>query len=239
MEAVRSAAKIGGHALEVLPDAPPFGTALLNGFGLRGLHCGSGLNLHAGWLNTDRLCLINEAGHASVPDRLTRIGPTHYYLEHDHTYSLPVADGVFAWVYAEHFIEHITLDEAVCWLAEVRRVLKVGGLLRLSTPDLRRYAVGYVNGADDFFARHRQQLLSMGVKEVPTRPAWMMNQIFRFWGHQWIYDLDEVRTVATAAGFASVAVVECGFRQGQVAAVVALDLPVRSDESLYVEIRRT
>jgi hypothetical protein len=65
----------------------------------------------------------------------------------------------------------------------------------------------------------------------------MLNQIFQLWGHRWIYDFDELRTIAGAAGFASEQVTECSFRQGQVPELSALDLPLRSDESLYVELK--
>jgi hypothetical protein len=76
----------------------------------------------------------------------------------------------------------------------------------------------------------------MGVKNVPMRPAWMVNQIFRNWGHQWIYDVEEIRFIATLAGFSGDAVKECSFRSGKHSGLSSLDLENRSDESLYVEI---
>lgn len=232
-------AEIQGRSLELLPDTLALSCARLHELGLRGLHCGSGLNLQRQWLNTDMIRLIDQSGHATLPGRLACIDHTAYYLEHDHTKPVPVDDGAFDWVYSEHFIEHISFQDAVQWLKEMRRLLKVGGLLRLSTPDLHRYAGGYLNGSDGFFDLHRRRLQDMGMKDVPSRPAWMMNQIFRFWGHQWIYDFDELRLALAAAGFAKEAVLQCSFRQGQVPEVCALDLPIRSDESLYVEVRRS
>jgi predicted SAM-dependent methyltransferase len=228
--------KIPGNTLEVLPDPLSLTSSSLKAHGLRGIHCGSGLNFHPGWLNTDQLRLEDQAGHTSLPGRLTRIDQTRYYLEHDHTQPLPLPDNAFDWAFSEHFIEHIHPNEAVLWLHEIRRVLRKDGLLRLSTPDLRRYVAGYLDRTDSFYQQHRSSLSAMGFKDIPTRPAWMINQIFRFWGHQWVYDLEEVRMVAMAAGFAHDAVVECNFRQGLIPDVYELDLPIRSDESLYVEI---
>ena len=66
-----------------------------------------------------------------------------------------------------------------------------------------------------------------------------MNQIFRFFGHQWIYDLEEMQEIADPAGFGRDAVTECSFQQGSLAAVAGMDQAEHSDESLYVEIRRT
>lgn len=41
----------------------------------------------------------------------------------------------------------------------------------------------------------------LGVTAMPERRAWMIKQIFRYCGHQWIYALDELRHAATEAGF--------------------------------------
>jgi predicted SAM-dependent methyltransferase len=231
--------KLPGGALEELSDALPLSSEALAKLGLRGIHCGCATNLQPGWLNIDRLRFVDAAGRESVPGRLIRIDSARCYLEHDLTRPLPVADAVFDWAFSEHFIEHVSPEQAIAWLREMRRVLKGGGVLRISTPDLRRYAAGYVNRSDGFFERHRRGLLALGFTDVPTRPAWMMNQIFRFWGHQWIYDFDELRMALVTAGFAQDAVVECSFRTGQLPQVCELDRPVRSDESLYVEVRRT
>ena len=49
-------------------------------------------------------------------------------------------------------------------------------------------------------------------------------------------DADELS--ARMAGFDPTRVTECRFRRGRVPDVCALDLPVRNDESFYVEILR-
>ena len=57
-------------------------------------------------------------------------------------------------VMAEHFIEHISFADAVKFLAEVRRLLKPGGTLRLSTPDLAIYAAAFFDPAQRFYQEH-------------------------------------------------------------------------------------
>jgi predicted SAM-dependent methyltransferase len=231
---------------------PPFSGKLLQDLGLSGLQCGCGRWLKPGWLNVD-MWQIEEAESASMSDRIARFGEDRYYLRHDVAEPFPVEDQSFDWIYSEHLIEHLGLRQAVTWLEEMRRLLKPGGGLRLSTPDLKRYAEGYLDPGGEFYAAHRNRLTGLPKMmkanrrmaeedvvegELPERRAWMFNQIFRYWSHKWIYDFEEVRYVAVQAGFAPEAVVERRFGEGQSAEVCSLDNPVRSDESLYVEITR-
>src|SRR5205823_12322625 len=118
-------------------------------------------------------------------------------------------------------------------------VLAPGGLLRLTTPDLRRYVEGYA--ADGrFFAKHRRRVkLAIGVAPpMPARPAFMFNQIFYLYGHRWIYDAEELRYVLSQAGFDPVLMRVCAYREGARPDVAALDQTFRNDETLYVEITK-
>ncbi len=224
--------------IEILPDLPPYTRRRIESLGIKGLHFGSGTNLHPGCLNTDVMQLSAPSGTKTEEGRIAWIGMQFYYLQHDATKPFPVEEGSFDWVYSEHFIEHIPQGMAVEWLREVRRLIKPGGFLRLSTPSLRKYAEGYLDREGAFFKEHAERLQGMGVADVPLRPAWMVNQIFRNWGHQWIYDLEEIRFIAALAGFGEDSVTECSFRSGRLPELSELDLDRRSDESLYVEINR-
>lgn len=230
------------RSVDVVSAAIPLQPEWLRTSGLRGLHCGCGQNWREGWLNTDHVAFRAVSADGSValtqPDRLARLDRRFDYLQHDAIERYPIEDGAFEWVYAEHFIEHLSPESAVAWLRETRRVLRPGGQIRLSTPDLRRYMSGYLQPDGHFFAEHRARLSQMGMENVPQRRAWMVNQIFRMWGHQWIYDVDEIRHVARLAGFSAESITECRFQEGREPSVWQLDRPVRSDESLYVEISR-
>lgn len=110
--------------------------------GVPGLHCGSGGNLHLSCLNTDAMALSDGAGVESKPGEIVQIRDRWLYLQHDATTPFPLADNSFDWAYSEHFIEHVSSEQAVAWLAEVRRMVRPGGFLRLSTPDLAKYVAG-------------------------------------------------------------------------------------------------
>lgn len=225
--------------IELLPYEPPYSPALMEELGLRGLHCGSARELARGWVNTDQRHLEAWDETATAPGRLARIQGDLHYLEFDSREPYPFEDGSFEWAHAEHFIEHLKLEEVIGWLTDVRRVLKPGGHVRLSTPDLRRYVEGYLDRGNGFFEEHRRRLSGMRVFKdagVPDRPGWMVNQIFFRWGHKWIFDFEEIRFAAEQAGFDPAGVIQRSFGEGSVGEVAAMDIPSRDDESIYVEL---
>lgn len=224
--------------LRAVPLSLPLSFSDATALGIRGLHCGSGGTLLPGCLNTDAAALVDQSGLGTERDRIYLCDDATLYLPHDATQLFPLADHVFDWVYSEHFIEHLTPDAASAWLAEVRRVLKPGGLLRISTPDLAKYAAGYTDPQGKFYQIHQRRLHEMGVRGASQRKAWMLNQIFRLWQHQWIYDFAELEQAVVSAGFPRAAVQRCGFQQGGLEEVARLDQAVRNDESLYLEVRK-
>ena len=221
--------------LELLPHLPPFSRDTLAGLGLRGVQFGSGEVLHPGCLNTD-VTPFTDGGELTERGRIYLVDGRHHFVQLDARETVPISPESFDWAYSEHFIEHLTLSEATFWLKQVRRVLVAGGLLRLSTPDLRRYVEGYLAEDDAFFQAHRDRLRSIGVPEMGRRRAFMLNQIFQFWGHRWIFDAEELCHVLGEAGFDLATFTVCGFRQGRDPRIAGFDLELRSDESVYVEV---
>jgi predicted SAM-dependent methyltransferase len=205
--------------------------------GLTGLEFAAFKTAHREGLGTD-LTPLRSAELSTEPGTLYRVDGERCFTQLDISQPLPFADASVDWVYAEHLIEHVTMPVAVGWLTEARRVLRPGGVLRLTTPDLARYLNGYAN-EDGFLARHRRRLTMLGFgPPMPQRKAFLVNQIFRYYGHQWIYDLDELRHVLVRAGFAAGDVRHCAYRTGVRADVADLDTPFRTDETVYVEADR-
>ncbi|MBD0690245.1 class I SAM-dependent methyltransferase [Streptomyces sp. CBMA123] len=237
--------------LEARPGALPRDHAELRELGITGIEFAAFRTAHPEGLGTDLATLRGSApgpgtdpdpdpgpGTATEPGTLYRVDGDRWFTQLDIARPLPFADASVDWVYAEHLIEHVTLPVAVGWLREARRILRPGGVLRLTTPDLARYLVGYATG-DGFLAKHRRRLTTLGFgPPMPARPAFLVNQIFRHYGHQWIYDLDELRHVLTRAGFGPEQIRHCAYRQGLRSDVADLDTAFRTDETVYVEADR-
>ena len=221
-------------------DGPwPRGRELLAELGVTGIEFAAFRTAHPSGLGTDLAGLRSET-EATEPGRVYRVDGQSLFTQLDVAEPLPFDDGSVDWVYAEHLIEHVPLRVAIGWLAEVRRILAPGGLLRITTPDLARYVEGYRSGGEGgggFFAKHRRRLRTMRVgPPMPARRAFMFNQIFYLYGHRWIYDVDELRHAVSEAGFAPEALRECAFRAGSRPDVADLDTTFRSDETIYVEV---
>lgn len=144
--------------------------------GERRLHLGCGEHLIPGWANID---LIGFPG--VVPWNLAQ--------------PLPVADGTVDRVFSEHFHEHITLAQGIALLAEIHRVLKTGGVVRISTPDMEKLITEYQ-------ARRVDEWLD--VEWAPETPCQMLNEGVRLWGHEFIYDFDELALQLRRVGFRDV-----------------------------------
>ena len=147
----------------------PFKQTLPETKGPLRLHIGSGTESLPGWINIDNRKL---PGVDVVLD--IRKG-------------LPFQD-VEA-IYAEHFLEHLTLDEGLAFLADCRHALRDSGVLRLSTPNLDWvHATHYHAGA---WASESEAL----------RDALQLNRAFRGWGHRFLYNRAILAAVLGSAGF--------------------------------------
>ncbi|ROR37377.1 class I SAM-dependent methyltransferase [Kitasatospora cineracea] len=238
-------------SIELVRPEPPHTHQDFRELGVTGIEFAAFRTRHPQGLGTDLVGLHTDADtHADAdadadaegavaatrPGPVYRIDGSSLYTRLDIGRPLPFADRSVDWVYAEHLIEHVPLGTAVAWLAEVRRVLRPGGLLRITTPDLAKYVTGYLDDREQFFRRHRRRLRTMRVgPPMPERRAFMLNQIFYHFGHRWIYDEAELRYVLDRAGYGAFTVVRREFQTGARPDVAALDTAFRKDESIYLE----
>lgn len=179
------------------------------------LHLGCGRRARPGWVNVDA---FPQPG---------------LDLRWDLRDPFPCPDGVAELVYSEHVLEHLERDDADRLLAEVRRLLKPGGVARIGVPDAGLYFRNYVEGRDDYFAKIKH--LGGAVRPLET-PIEVINQMFRMGGaHLFAWDYPTLKLALERAGFTGIA----QWPAGQASRPdLCLDDPEHAFETLYVEAAR-
>jgi predicted SAM-dependent methyltransferase len=154
--------------------------------GFKKLHLGCGQNIIDGWLNTDYY-------------------PRHADIMHlDATQAFPLPSDSFDYIFSEHMIEHITYWGGLSMLKESARVLKPGGKIRISTPDLKflieLYAEPKTQLQNDYIAWATESF----TKTADKLDTIVINNFVRDWGHQFIYDSKTLTRSLEMAGFAEI-----------------------------------
>jgi predicted SAM-dependent methyltransferase len=151
------------------------------------LHVGCGQHSLDGWLNAD------------ISPRTAAI------FRLDATERFPFGNDTFDFVFSEHMIEHIPHAAALSMLKECNRVLKKGGRIRISTPDMAFLAKLYSNRRTDLEERYIRWTIDNCVQDAPRPDAiFVINNFVRDWGHQFIYDENALRSSLEDAGFAQI-----------------------------------
>jgi SAM-dependent methyltransferase len=146
---------------------------------------------------------------------------------------IPCADGSVAAIYSSHMIEHLDRREARSFLAEVRRVLVPGGVVRIAAPDLSRLIQDYgmTGDADEFVAG-----TYMGLDRPAGLRGWARWAMTGPRHHLWMYDGESLARLLRKAGFKEAAAMPPG--STMIAEAGELDLAERAEESVYVEAVR-
>lgn len=109
---------------------------------------------------------------------------------------LPYKDNSVDFIFNEHFFEHLEVEEALKSMKDFRRVLKQGGIMRIAMPDLESVVDHYQSVPLD----QDPVIKEFNLEFVKTRAEWM-NISFRWWGHKWLYDWEELERRLKEAGF--------------------------------------
>jgi predicted SAM-dependent methyltransferase len=180
----------------------------LKQFGIKHLQLGGDTwnRCGMGWLNIDGNFDVGDGVRG--PNRIFTDDTERHNMKHivSEVERLPFKNNSVQFVYSEHMLEHLLPSEGgVQFLREAYRVLAPGGVLRLVTPDLAKYMCAYVDRtgpARGFLEQHAARFTPMEHfgKPAPPSRATVVNNIFRNYGHKWVYDFAEVRQKAARAG---------------------------------------
>ena len=153
------------------------------------LQIGAGTFPSPGWLNSD---LVSGEIYLDISRRL------------------PVRDSTFTYVFGEHVIEHVSDVDATRALREFHRILRPGGVLRLTTPDLEKLIAIYEDRNPHVSLAQYAAFLDDWTSRPHDRRCQVLNDTLRLWGHRYIYDEEDLRARLRAVGFAGVERVESG-----------------------------
>jgi predicted SAM-dependent methyltransferase len=144
------------------------------------LQVGCGPNSLEGWLNADLI-------YGDIYVNATK--------------KLPFGDNTLNFVFCEHLIEHFSKKEGFRLLKESYRVLKIGGIIRITTPDLQKLIRLYFD--TNQFAKREDCIRVIYGSEARLSTCEYFNNYMHRWGHKFIYDEQFIRTVLTQIGYAN------------------------------------
>lgn len=151
------------------------------------LQLGAGPTSLDGWLSTDI---------APASDQVM-------YL--DATNPFPFENDVFDYIYSEHMIEHISWHQGAFMLRECLRVLKPGGTIRIATPDLAVLIGLYGQDKTEMGEAYIRWITDRFLSGIGVYKAtFVINNAFRNWGHQFLYDADLMAMALQEAGFTDI-----------------------------------
>src|SRR6266403_3096147 len=149
-------------------------------------------------LPTQDLCLNIGCGSRPLPGwiNLDAARGDQIDIVWDLRRGLPFSNQSCAAIFGEHVIEHIPKEGAEFLLRECHRVLRPGGVVRLSTPDAGKFLRAYVNDKD-FLNDPR-------FPDPADTPMDRVNMMMREFGqHLWVYDIESISLLLKKAGFSS------------------------------------
>jgi predicted SAM-dependent methyltransferase len=152
----------------------------------RKLQIGSGRNALNGWLNTD-------------------LTPTKEVVFLDATKRFPFDDCTFDYVFGEHVISSLAYQDGVRMIRECYRVLKPGGKIRISTPDLRFLIELYAENKTELQQRYIVWAVNRFIPDIRIySDTFVINNFFYNWGHRFIYDYKTLQRVLHECGFVNI-----------------------------------
>jgi len=114
---------------------------------------------------------------------------------------MPFKANTFDFIFCEHLIEHLTKESGLKFLKECHRILKTGGVIRITAPDLEKII-------DLYYDRNkyvkRQKLIEMYGKGAQLQPCELFNDYMHNWGHKFIYDKNLIALTLANIGFTDI-----------------------------------
>jgi len=208
------------------------------------LNLGCGSATSENWTNIDRSLNIYLSRMPRIKTLLYRIGVisemafrakwTGKIVRRDVTKGIPFASDSVDFIYSSHMLEHLGKDETIALLAECVRVLKKGGVLRVTVPDLKAMVHNYmsrrnVNPGNDITPA--EQFLNDLYMYFPEGATYFERVFGKGVYHKWMYDEESLSTQLRKAGFSSIEV--WSFRNGRTPDLDVME--TKSEDCIFLE----
>jgi predicted SAM-dependent methyltransferase len=148
----------------------------------------------------------------------------------DATKHIPEQDNSVDAIYSSHMLEHLDREDAQKFLAEARRILRHGGVIRLSVPNIKNVVENYIKDGDADKLIENTLLTRKKPKTVLEKIRYLL---IGDRNHQWMYDAHSLCKLLLSVGFKDARAMEPGstmiYEPGN------LDLRERFPGSIYVE----
>ncbi|MCV3272655.1 class I SAM-dependent methyltransferase [Roseobacter sinensis] len=165
--------------------------------GFKGLQVGCGPHINSGWHNSD--IFMPRPFFRGFTKQESELD-----LHVDITEPLPYPDDSLDAIYAEEVLEHVPNPAGRAFLSEAKRVLRPGGVLRLTTPDALGICKVFAGGVPDVDVEHWEPFW---LNPYWSREYWLNGQ-FYLYGHQHLWTFEELSDALGQSGFKKVERVE-------------------------------
>lgn len=164
------------------------------------LQIGCGLNILLGWLNADMDPPSKQAVYMDASEKFM------------------FKDRTFKYIFSEHLIEHLDFSGVINLLRESYRVLKVGGYIRIATPDLSFLHELYQKPYEKDNMAYVQWSLNQYMRNISNSSfsnsyinhIYVINNFHKAWEHQIIFTFETLKFLLETIGFKNVVKREVG-----------------------------
>lgn len=189
------------------------------------LHVGCGNILLPGWLN---ILFEKREEYGRIIHRNGTL-----FLNYNLLKEWPFVESSVSYITGSHFIEHLDLNQGMRFTRECFRILKKGGVIRLSCPDLEVYATNYVKRNRAFFDNPLIREWCCFKNAVTFGEIFIAKAYDSGGSHKWFYDFESLKHILETAGFKNVKRV--GRLEGQTPDLEKIEPDRRELETVYVE----